>query len=130
MCSTASAVTPRTLEILRHQARSRLVRLFGGNDVLCASACQSDDLMTFCADNGDLLVSAILSVKYSRSALVCCPQLDAALGRGSASAGPQVELCGTHGERRRCPVVEEGSSPTVRRWRLAAELRQLREAKG
>src|SRR3984957_12539214 len=32
-------------------------------------------------------------------------------------------------ERRRCPVVEEGS-PTVRRRRLAAELRQLREAKG
>src|SRR5215472_4669116 len=28
-----------------------------------------------------------------------------------------------------CPVVEEGS-PTVRRRRLAAELRQLREAKG
>lgn len=75
------------------------------------------------------LVSTIIPVKYSKLALPWCLRPGAANGQGSASALTVRGSVRVHGEGDGCPVVE-GGSPTVRRRRLAAELRQLREAKG
>jgi hypothetical protein len=52
---------------LRRRGRSCIVRLFVGNNVLSGRHVRSDDLVTFGAEKGESLVSAILSVKYSRS---------------------------------------------------------------
>jgi hypothetical protein len=43
---------------------------------------RGDDLVTFGAEKSESLVSAILSVKYSSSTLLCCHQAGAALGQG------------------------------------------------
>ena len=80
MWNMASAVTALTPEPLRHQSLSGVARLFADDDVLSRKHVRSDDLITFGAEKDDSLVSAILSVKYSSSALLCCPQLGAAHG--------------------------------------------------
>ena len=61
-----------------------------------------DDLITFGGEKNVSLVSAILSVKYSGSALLCCPQVGAASGQGQRRS---LALRGTvrdTWERRRC----------------------------
>jgi hypothetical protein len=55
---------------LRRQGLSGIGCLFAGNVVLLRKHVRSDDLITFGAEKGDSLVSAILSVKYSTSALL------------------------------------------------------------
>src|SRR6201996_5226849 len=67
---------------LCHSGRSPLVCLFASNSVLLREQVRGDDLVTFGAEKNASLVSAILSVKYSSSALLCCPQADAASGQG------------------------------------------------
>jgi hypothetical protein len=52
------------------QGLSGIGRLFTGDGVLLRKYVRSDDLITFGAEKGDSLVSAILSVKYSTSALL------------------------------------------------------------
>jgi hypothetical protein len=68
--SIASAVTALTYEPLRRQGLSGIGCLFAGDVVLLRKHVRSDDLITFGAEKGDSLVSAILSVKYSTSALL------------------------------------------------------------
>jgi hypothetical protein len=68
--SVASAVAALTYEPLHRQGLSSIGRLFTGDGVLSRKHVRSDDLITFGAEKGDLLVSAILSVKYSTSALL------------------------------------------------------------
>ena len=53
-----------------------------GHRVLLRKPVRGDDLVTSRAEKNESLVSAILSVKYSSSALLCCPQADAASGQG------------------------------------------------
>ena len=70
MPSIASAVTALTYEPLHGQGLSGIGCLFAGDGVLLRKHVRSDDLITFGAEKGDSLVSAILSVKYSSSALL------------------------------------------------------------
>ena len=82
MWGAVTTVAEPTPVLPRHPGLSGVVRLFGGDGVLLRKHVRSDDLITFGAEKVDSLVSAILSVKYSTSALLCCPQLGAALGQG------------------------------------------------
>ncbi len=54
---------------------------------------RSDDLITIGADKRDSLVSANLSVKYSRSALLYCPQLILSPAGAVTGCGPPEESC-------------------------------------
>jgi hypothetical protein len=54
--------------LLRRWGRACIARLFAGNNVLIPGHVRSDDLITFGTEKSQSLVSAILSVKYSRSA--------------------------------------------------------------
>lgn len=82
MLSIARTVTALTLEPLPHQSLSGVAHLFAGDGVLLRKHVRSDDLITFGAEKGDSLVSAILSVKYSSSVLLCCPEFGPAHGQG------------------------------------------------
>jgi hypothetical protein len=62
--------TALTYEPLHRQGLSGIERLFTGDGVLLRKHVRGDDLITFGAEKGDSLVSAILSVKYSTSALL------------------------------------------------------------
>jgi transcriptional regulator with XRE-family HTH domain len=83
---------------------------------------RSGDSLTFGAEIFENLVSAIISVQYSDGdSGVSGAAQNVEGGAGAVGSGLR--------EKETLPVVEEGS-PTVRRRRLAAELRQLREDKG
>ena len=85
MWSFASGVTRLTPGQLHHRGPSGVARLFAGDGVLLRKHVRSDDLITFGAEKGDSLVSAILSVKYSCSGYSAVPS--AVLPTARAVAG-------------------------------------------
>ena len=95
MASTASHVTMRDLRAARPAGSLSSRPSFRWQQRVIRNRVRSDDLVTFGAEKGDSLVSAILSVKYSsgrgvQSTAWCC------LGQGGAGSGLYVEQCGMH----------------------------------
>jgi hypothetical protein len=70
MWSAVSTVASLTSVPQGHQGLSSVTRLFGDDAALLRKHVRSDDLITFGAEKADSLVSTILSVKYSSSALL------------------------------------------------------------
>jgi hypothetical protein len=87
MLSIAREVTALTSGQLHRQGLSGVARLFAGDGVLLRKHVRSDDLITFGAEKGDSLVSAILSVKYSCSGYSAVPSSVLPTARGGTGSG-------------------------------------------
>lgn len=74
MLDIASPITAPPLGLPRHQGRLWPRASFDRQRLVMHLHLRRDDLITFSVEKGDSLVSAILSVKYSRAASCCYPQ--------------------------------------------------------
>ena len=87
MWAIVSTVAVLASKPLHHQGLAGVAHLFAGDGVLLRKHVRSDDLITFGAEKGDSLVSAILSVKYSCSGYSAVPSSVLPTARGGTGSG-------------------------------------------